>query len=378
MKKGILIYAFLPLLILAQQKKEVLFIGNSYTYVNDLPNLVKQIALSFGDTLIHDSSTPGGANLNAHSTNSQTLNKINQQQWDYVVLQAQSQEPSLSPGYVNTNVSPAAQVLIDAIESNSLCTEPLFFMTWGRKFGDSSNCVAYPPVCTYLGMQERLRTRYLDMTFTHDACCSPVGLAWKKSIELDNTLNLYSSDNSHPSIYGSYLAACTFYSSIFKNSAVGSSYWPNAIDSASAYILQQIGTSTVLDSFRVWNIFNADFGFQQYNDSISFTNLSSNYESVLWDFGDGASSFDENPTHLYTTSGNYTITLSALTNGGCLLDTSSVTISVSVSTDIKELTSKKVLLNITDILGKTTKVTKNTPLFYHFNNGTVEKKIVIE
>ena len=251
-------------------------------------------------------------------------------------------------------------------------------MTWGRKFGDSSNCVAYPPVCTYLGMQERLRTRYLDMTFTHDACCSPVGLAWKKSIELDNTLNLYSSDNSHPSIYGSYLAACTFYSSIFKNSAVGSSYWPNAIDSASAYILQQIGTSTVLDSFRVWNIFNADFGFQQYNDSISFTNLSSNYESVLWDFGDGASSFEENPTHLYTTSGNYTITLSALTNGGCLLDTSSVTISVSVSTDIKELTSKKVLLNITDILGKTTKVTKNTPLFYHFNNGTVEKKIVIE
>jgi hypothetical protein len=60
------------------------------------------------------------------------------------------------------------------------------------------------------------------------------------------------------------------------------------------------------------------------------------------------------------------------------LDTSSVTISVSVSTDIKELTSKKVLLNITDILGKKTKATKKTPLFYHFSNGTVEKKIIIE
>ena len=57
----------------SQQTKEVLFIGNSYTYGNNLPDLVKQIALSFGDTLIHDSSTPVGATFNAHSENHQTL-----------------------------------------------------------------------------------------------------------------------------------------------------------------------------------------------------------------------------------------------------------------------------------------------------------------
>jgi hypothetical protein len=227
-------------------------------------------------------------------------------------------------------------------------------------------------------MQKRLRESYLEMAFTDSASCAPVGMAWKKSIAIDSTLNLYSPDNSHPSIYGSYLAACTFYATIFKKSAVGSAYWPNAIDSLTALSLQQIGSSTVLDSFGVWNIFNAEIDFYQDNDSVSFTNLSTNYESVLWNFGDGNTSFDENPTHVYTTSGNYTITLSALTNGGCLLDTSSVTISVSVSTDIKELTSKKVLISITDILGRRTKATKNTPLFYHFNNGTVEKKILIE
>jgi hypothetical protein len=377
-KKGILICAFLPLLIIAQQKKEVLFIGNSYTYVNDLPNLVKQIALSFGDTLVHESSTPGGYSFNAHSTNTQTLNKINQQQWDYVVLQAQSQEPSLSPSYVNSNVLPAAQVLIDAIESNSLCTEPLFFMTWGRKFGDASNCVAYPPVCTYLGMQERLRTRYLDMTFTHDASCSPVGMAWKKSIEIDSTLNLYSSDNSHPSIYGSYLAACTFYSSIFKKSAVGSTYWPNAIDSASAYILQQIGSSTVLDSLGVWNVFNADFGFQQYNDSISFTNLSSNYESVFWDFGDGITSTDENPTHNYTLNGSYTVILTAITNTACIQDTLTISITVNINTVIDELKAPNQLLYVTDLLGRKTNPTNNVPLMYRYDDGTVKKMIVIE
>ena len=54
--------------VFSQHTKEVLFIGNSYTYGNNLPDLVKQIALSFGDTLLHDSSTPGGATFNVHST----------------------------------------------------------------------------------------------------------------------------------------------------------------------------------------------------------------------------------------------------------------------------------------------------------------------
>jgi len=377
-RKGILIFAFLPLLIIAQQKKEVLFIGNSYTYVNDLPNLVKEIALSFGDTLIHDSSTPGGANFNGHSSSTQTLAKINQQQWDYVVLQAQSQELSFSPFQVASDSYPYAEILVDSIFANSSCTEPLFFMTWGRKYGDQSNCQFYPPVCTYLGMQQRLRESYLDMTFTHNTSCSPVGMAWKKSIEIDSTLNLYSSDNSHPSIYGSYLAACTFYASIFKKSAVGSTYWPNAIDSASAYILQQIGSSTVLDSLGVWNVFNADFGFQQYNDSISFINLSSNYESVFWDFGDGITSTDENPTHKFTLNGSYTVILTAITNAACIEDTQTISITVNINTVIDELKVPNQLLYVTDVLGRKTNPTKNVPLMYRYDDGTVKKMIVIE
>ena len=378
MRKGILIFSFLPLLIIAQQKKEVLFIGNSYTYVNDLPNLVKQIALSFGDTLVHESSTAGGSNFNAHSTNAQTLNKINQQQWDYVVLQAQSQELSFSPFQVASDSYPYAEVLVDSIYANSSCTEPLFFMTWGRKYGDQQNCQSYPPICTYLGMQQRLRESYLEMAFNNSASCAPVGMAWKASIAIDSTINLYSPDNSHPSIYGSYLTACTFYASIFKKSALGSSYWPNAIDSATAYSLQQIGSNTVLDSLAVWNIFNADFSFQQYNDSISFINLSSNYKNVVWDFGDGITLFDVNPTHVYNTSGVYTISLSVFTNAGCLLDTLSASVTVISTTVIKDLTTPKELISITNILGKNASKQKNIPLFYHFNDGTIEKKIVIE
>jgi hypothetical protein len=378
MKKSFFLLVILPLLSFGQLKKEVLFIGNSYTYYNNLPDLVNEIALSFGDTLMHESSTPGGSNFNAHSTNAQTLNKINQKQWDYVVLQAQSQELSFSPFQVASDSYPYAEILVDSIFANSSCTEPLFFMTWGRKYGDQSNCQFYPPVCTYLGMQQRLRENYLDMSFLHNASCSPVGMAWKKFIEIDSTLNLYSSDNSHPSIYGSYLAACTFYSSIFKKSAVGSTYWPNAIDSASAYILQQIGSSTVLDSLGVWNVFNADFGFQQYNDSISFINLSSNYESVFWDFGDGITSTDENPTHKYTLNGSYTVILTAFTNAACIQDTQTISITVNINTVIDELKVPNQLLYVTDVLGRKTNPTNNVPLMYRYDDGTVKKMIVIE
>lgn len=352
--------------------------GNSYTYGNNLPELIKQIALSFGDTLVHDSSTPGGATFNAHSTSAQTIAKINQQQWDYVVLQAQSQEPSFSPGQVASQTYSYAETLVDLIETNFSCTEPLFFMTWGRKYGDQQNCQFYPPICTYQGMQQRLRESYLEMAFNDSASCAPVGVAWKKSIELDSTLNLYTADNSHPNIYGSYLAACTFYSSIFKKSAVGSSYWPTAIDSITALSLQTIASNTVLDSLATWNIFNADFSIAQNNDSITCTNLSSNYESVIWNFGDGTTSFAENPTHTYTSGGSYIITLSAITNGGCLLDTFSVSINVNLSTGINEKSTKKELIEITDIFGRKSFNSKNIPLIYRYSDGTVEKRLIID
>ncbi|MGY8987675.1 MAG: PKD domain-containing protein [Flavobacteriales bacterium] len=378
MKRIFFVVVFIPIFVFSQQTKDILFVGNSYIYVNDLPNMVKQIAISFGDTLNYESSTPGGASFGMHATNTTTISKINQQVWDYVVLQAQSQEPSLSTNYVNTNVYPAVQSLIDIIENNSTCIEPMFFMTWGRKYGDASNCAPWPPVCTYLGMQQQLRLRYLDFSFTHDASCSPVGMAWKESISQDSTLNLYSPDNSHPSVYGSYLAACTFYASIFKNSPIGTSYVPNGLDTVTASFLQDIASNTVLDSLSTWNIFNADFSFNVTNDVATFNNLSSNFESVLWDFGDGQISTDENPLHIYAASGNYTVTLTTYTNLNCKEETITYTVNINIPTSVEVINPNRILIQITDILGRKTSFKKNTILYYLFDNGGVEQRIVVE
>ena len=332
------------------QSFDVLFIGNSYTYYNNLPEMISNIANDLGDTVNYDQNTPGGTSLYAHSQNQTTINKINQQNWDFVVLQDQSQRPSLSPSYVAASVYPYATQLVNLINSNYICSEPVFYMTWGRKYGDQTNCQSYPPVCTFLGMQERLRDSYLTMGLDNNASVSPVGIAFKNSISLDSTIDLYTSDNSHPSIYGSYLAACTFYSTIFKKSSVGCSYKPNAINPSDALFLQQVASSTVLDSMFVWNVFQAQFDFNQNGNVFDFINKSSNFENCIWDFGDGNQSTDFNPTHTYLQNGVYDVVLTIQTNSGCLSEVYSLQVNVN-STQINEYQENKKIIKSFNILG---------------------------
>ena len=359
------------------QSFDVLFIGNSYTYYNNLPEMISNIANDLGDTVNYDQNTPGGTSLYAHSQNQTTINKINQQNWDFVVLQDQSQRPSLSPSYVAASVYPYATQLVNLINSNYICSEPVFYMTWGRKYGDQTNCQSYPPVCTFLGMQERLRDSYLTMGLDNNASVSPVGIAFKNSISLDSTIDLYTSDNSHPSIYGSYLAACTFYSTIFKKSSVGCSYKPNAINQSDALFLQQVASSTVLDSMFVWNVFQAQFDFNQNGNVFDFINKSSNFENCIWDFGDGNQSTDFNPTHTYLQNGVYDVILTIQTNSGCLSEVYSLQVNVN-STQINEYQENKKIIKSFNILGNQINENFKGFIIEIDSKGKSSKKIYLE
>ncbi|MFT5021332.1 MAG: hypothetical protein ACI9CU_002741, partial [Polaribacter sp.] len=178
------------------QETSVLFLGNSYTNTQNLPATLYNLALEGGDTLIYDSNTPGGYTLNGHSTNATSLSKIASRDWDFVVLQEQSQMPSFGDAQVAAEVFPYAEILVDSIRSNYECSEPVFFMTWGRRDGDQSNCAGFPALCTYEGMQERLRNAYLQMTFDNDVTVGPCGAAWQQ-MALNNTqffTGLYAND----------------------------------------------------------------------------------------------------------------------------------------------------------------------------------------
>ena len=202
----------------AQSTKKVLFIGNSYTYVNDLPGTVRTLALGCGDTLNFEQSTPGGCTFQNHLSNAATTSLIAQGGWDNVILQEQSQLPSFPITDVQSQCFPFAQQLCDLIRNSTPDAGIVFYMTWGRKNGDATNCAAYPPLCTYEGMDSLLYWRYLQMAEDNHAAVSPVGRVWHVLRDNHPEIELYSSDESHPSVAGTYAAAVTFYTILFKKS----------------------------------------------------------------------------------------------------------------------------------------------------------------
>jgi len=297
----------------AQQNKKILFIGNSYTYVNNLPSLVASMAQSTGKTLEYDSNTPGGYTLQGHSTNTTTLSKIQQGNWDFVVLQEQSQLPSFPIGDVQTMVYPYAQFLNSTILQYNPCAETIFYMTWGRQNGDSQNCAENPPVCTYAGMDDLLRERYMAMANSNQAVVSPAGAVWRSLRTTNPELNLYSSDQSHPSLLGSYAAACAFYTVLYREDPTLITY-NTSLSISDAATIKNTVKNIVYNNLPQWYVGNydpnANFSMNQTNAlTYQFQDSSTNVASYLWDFGDGTTSTETNPIHSYTANGNYTVTL---------------------------------------------------------------------
>ena len=298
----------------AQIKKRVLFIGNSYTYFNDLPGIVTDLAASVNDTLIHDSSTPGGYTFERHSTNATSLSKIKQGNWDHVVLQEQSQRPSFSIGQVQVEVFPYAKFLDSLVDVHNPCAKTMFFMTWGRKNGDASNCLVLPPVCTYEGMDDRLRLRYMMMADSNDAAVSPVGAVWRYIRNNHPAIELYTADESHPAEAGSYAAACSFYTAIFKKdpTLLTFDFGLNATDAANIRMAAKV---IVYDSLMNWHIEDnnliSDFSFTSTSTyTYQFTNQSLHSTGQIWNFGSETDT-SNNPLFTFPGPGSYTVYLTS-------------------------------------------------------------------
>ena len=327
----------MPAFILAKNLK-VLFIGNSHTYVNSLPNLIYELALSNDDTLIYDSSTPGGYSFQQHSIHQPTIDKIYSNDWDYVVLQEQSRLPSMRPEQVYQLSLPYAEILNNFVKDNNICTETVFYMTWGWKNGNPTDCPTYPEVCSYEGMYERVRETYIEFGEQFSATISPVGEAFNNSIQTDpdSLYNLYSPDNYHPSLKGSYLGACVFYTTLFQKSPIGLDFNPfDTLEEKERY--QEIAYNTVQNDSLLWNInanntvadFEYIFNDALNNLSVMFYDNSTNGEYYFWDFGDEIYSTDQNPIHVYAEDGEYEVT--EIVSSLCTSDTIIKTVSTIIT-----------------------------------------------
>ena len=304
----------------AQDSLSVLFVGNSYIYTNDLPTVFSNLTTSLGDEATVDSKVNGGYTFQNQLVDPVTHTKIHSKLWDFVVLQGQSQEPSFPTSQVNTATLPPAVSLADSVYANWYCSQALYFMTWGRQNGDAQ----WDSINTFNKMNARLRNAYLRIADSAQASVSPVGVAWKYVRDNYPTINLYSGDGSHPSIEGTYLSACTFYASVFRKTPVGATYLAG-LNAVTAAALQNAAALAVLDSLDTWHlrpkeeISIADFHYVMNGNSVQFLNDSWRSDNYWWSFSDGGNSIDENPIHVFTANGIYTIALTA--SSACGSDT---------------------------------------------------------
>ncbi|MCB9251626.1 MAG: hypothetical protein H6605_04120 [Flavobacteriales bacterium] len=296
MKKALIRISLLSFfLVFAQvdlkaQQKKILFIGNSYIFVNDLPDILKKLALSGGDSVLVKSVAPGGFSLKDHVKHSETTQSIVSEKWDFVVLQEQSQKPALAQQVVDKDVYPYAKQLDSLIHLNSPCTKTVFYMTWGRKFGDSAHCASWPPVCTYSGMDSLLKVRYLHMAVENNAMVSPVSVVWRTLIDQDPEIELYQKDNSHPTYAGSFAAACSFYATFFQKDPSLLKF-SGKLDPAIALTIKKAASSISYERYRSWDLngkkLHSDFTYTYLgNNEVQFHNLSRHATKYEWTLED--------------------------------------------------------------------------------------------
>ena len=235
-------------MVQGQQSLNVLYIGNSYTDVNNLPGLIDSVARSAGMSIAYNSNTPGGCTFAQHCQN-QSMDLIRQGGWDYVVLQEQSQLPSFPQSQVEQECLPYAAQLAAAVES--VRGRAMFYMTWGRKNGDRQNAQYFPVLGTYEGMDSMLYERYMYMATQSGQSVCPVGRVWRYLRSNNPEIELYQTDESHPSMAGSYAAACAFFTMMFHADPMLIAYTAG-LDAQTALTIRNAVRTVVYADYDFW------------------------------------------------------------------------------------------------------------------------------
>jgi len=219
----------------------VLFIGNSHTYLNYMPQMLLALvsAEDRGFELEVDQCTGEGVSLEWHWNNPPSRNKIKDKHWNYVVLQDRSGGPLEEPQSFQQHGK-----LLDE-ENRKQGAKTIFYMTWASRKRPET--------------QSDLAAAYGKLTQDLGAILAPVGLAWEAVLRVDPDFDLHHQDGRHANFIGSYLTACVFYSVLFNTSPEGlpGRFYIKGkrrvdIDKDEALLLQKVAWETVsISDFRL-------------------------------------------------------------------------------------------------------------------------------
>ena len=217
---------------------KLLFIGNSATYVHDIPATLASLCQKKGITITQYQIVPGGCTLEQHAANPQVFAEI-EKGYDAVFIQENG----------NSIVSET-----ERIKSLDAC----------KKIGEAVNKTGAkfcyyvrPPYGIDLGGYKNFdQCKLFDDHFTpaakaYNASCVYVNRAFAYAIKNLN-YNLWGEDNAHTSTHGAYLAVCTFYATLFGESATELDV-AYGLPEADARALQQAADKIVLEGNVPWN-----------------------------------------------------------------------------------------------------------------------------
>jgi len=217
----------------------VLFIGNSYTKSNDLPEQFAELARAGGHRVEVGMAAKGGWDLADHVQSEETHAALDSKKWNFVVLQEQSWIPSVKQ-VREQEMYPAARELVREIKG--LGATPVFFITWARRDG-----LPEAGMDDYESMQVQTNLGYKEIADELDALLAPVGPAWLTAVKGHPEVSLWQGDGSHPSKQGTYFAACVFYATFFHESPKGLSYYAD-LSEENAKLIQAIVSDAVLNT----------------------------------------------------------------------------------------------------------------------------------
>jgi len=230
---------------------EILFLGSSYFNYHNLPQIFNQLTSDSKDVYI-DYVMPNGICLQDHVEGYVSNAKINERNWDFIVLQGVGGLITHLDYFPNYDpVYPALQSLKKIIHDNCPSTRIIFCLPWA--FEDGMTWVGLSD--TYEDMQIMIYNKTLEYSESLDITIAPVGWAWYKILEEQNypLHYLHMSDWNHPSLKGSFVMACVIYSTLFLESSINNPHYVG-IDNTETDYLKEISSNTVLEDLELWKI----------------------------------------------------------------------------------------------------------------------------
>ncbi len=213
---------------------DILFIGNSYTFTNDMPGMLAKLGLSgnyqpgFNIEIVAE----GGKTLQYHWDEGPARERVRARPWDYVVIQDKSTEPLHS---YDEFVDYATRFANAAKENGSI---PVLFETWARAEG--SDIYKEPwSLGTPSAMQKALRNAYQKVASDTGAVVVPVGDTWEHALGEMPGVKLHDEDKHHPSLLGSFMTACVFYRTLTGQAPTTVPFVPAGLDPKLAEFAKQ-------------------------------------------------------------------------------------------------------------------------------------------